>query len=60
MTKLEQKEARLAAFEAAHDYELAAYYDYIRDTEADEEEFNEDAEEDWQHECEERHGFEQV
>ena len=57
MTELEQKEAD-AAFEAA--LELAAYYDYIRDTEADEEEFNEDAEEDWQHECEERHGFEQV
>jgi len=57
MTELEQKEAD-AAFEAA--LELAAYYDYIRDTEADEGEFNEDAEEDWQHECEERHGFEQV
>tara|TARA_R110000744_G_scaffold88807_1_gene172966 strand:+ start:119 stop:274 length:156 start_codon:yes stop_codon:yes gene_type:complete len=40
--------------------EDAAYYDYIMDTEADEEEFNEDAEEDWQHECEERFGFEQL
>ena len=41
--------------------EDAAYYDYITDTEADDEEdFDECAEEDWQHEREERHGFEQV
>ena len=57
MTELEQKEAD-AAFEAA--LEDAAYYDYIMDTEADEEDFNEDAEEDWQHECEEKFGFEQL